>query len=97
MRFIFFGLFVLITGCAASKQTYMPDGSLGYSISCNGSAVGMNVCFEKAGEVCGSKGYSLINREGQVIPYKTAASTSYNSYVNYGSFNTKSILVKCGD
>jgi hypothetical protein len=97
MKFIFVGLFGLIAGCAVSKQTYMPDGSLGYSISCNGSAVGMNVCFEKAGEVCGSKGYSLINREGQVIAYKTASSNNYSSYVNYGSFNTKSILVKCGE
>ena len=37
---------VLLTGCAMSKETHLPDGRLGHSISCDGSAVGMNVCFE---------------------------------------------------
>jgi hypothetical protein len=30
---------VLLTGCAMSKETYLPDGRLGHSISCDGSAV----------------------------------------------------------
>ena len=48
---------VLLTGCAMSKETHLPDGRLGHSISCDGSAVGMNVCFEKAGELCKGRGY----------------------------------------
>ena len=86
----------LLAGCATSKETYMPDGSLGYSISCNGSAVGINVCFEKAGELCGAKGYSLISREGQVIPFGTGSANNYGATVTYGAFNSKSIMVKCG-
>lgn len=42
---------ILFSGCAISKQTYLPDRSEGYSISCDGAA-GMNVCFEKAGQLC---------------------------------------------
>jgi len=45
-----------LSSCAISKKTYLPDGSEGYSISCDGSAVGINVCFEKAGQLCGARG-----------------------------------------
>jgi hypothetical protein len=56
-----------------SKETYLPDGRLGQSISCDGSAVGMNVCFEKAGELCKGRGYDLVSREGQVVPLRADA------------------------
>lgn len=83
----------LISGCAIAKKTYLPDGSVGHSISCDGAAVGMNVCFEKAGEVCGEKGYKLLNREGQVV-YSGVAMPN-QGYAQFGGFNSKSILVKC--
>lgn len=82
---------ILLASCASSKQTYLPDGSVGHSISCDGSAVGMNVCYEKAGELCGSRGYKLVNKEGQVI-YSGVAT---QEFAEFGAFNTKSILVKC--
>ena len=85
-----------IASCAISKKTYLPDGSEGYSISCDGTAVGINVCFEKAGEICGVRGYDLLNREGQIIPAATGFATNQGAYVNYGAYNTKSILIRCG-
>jgi hypothetical protein len=96
-------LTLLVASCAMVKETHMPDGRKGYSISCDGAAVGINVCFEKAGELCGAKGYEIINREGQVIPYGHGAanvqgnttSVQASSYVTYGAFNTKSIMVIC--
>ena len=83
----------LLTSCAISKQTYLPDGSVGHSISCDGSAVGMNVCFEKAGEICGSKGYKLVNREGQVI--YSGVVLPDQGFAHFGASNTKGILVRC--
>lgn len=98
-------LFVATTlaGCAIVKETYMSDGSKGYSISCDGAAVGINVCFEKAGELCGSSGYDLITREGQLVPFGvgsasvqgTPAYVQGQSFATYGAFNTKSIMVRC--
>ena len=93
----------LISSCAMVSETYMPDGSKGYSISCDGAAVGINVCFEKAGSLCGASGYDIINREGQIVPFgvgsaSVSGSPGYyqgQSFVTYGSFNTKSIMVKC--
>ena len=93
----------ILTSCAISKSTYLPDGKQGHSISCDGAAVGMNVCFEKAGELCGSRGYNVLNREGQVVySGMNSGSVSINSISGqaqsfgfYGGFNTKSILVQC--
>ena len=84
---------ILITSCAIANKTYLPDGTLGHSISCDGSAVGMNVCFEKAGEICGAKGYKLLNREGQVI--YSGVYLREQGVSQFGAFNSKSILIKC--
>ena len=86
---------LMTTSCAVSKKIYLPDGSDGYSISCDGAAVGINVCFEKAGEICGSRGYDIINREGQIIPFGTGTATNNHAVVTYGAFNTKSIMIRC--
>jgi hypothetical protein len=80
-----------MTGCAIANETYMPDGRKGYSISCDGAAVGIDKCFEKAGDLCAARGYDMINREGQVVPQATATA----GFVQMGSFNTKSILIAC--
>lgn len=92
-----------VAACAITKETYMPDGSKGYSISCDGAAVGMNVCFEKAGDICGASGYDLITREGQIVPFGvgsasvqgTRTQVQGQSFATYGAFNTKSIMVRC--
>jgi len=59
----------------------------------DGAAVGINVCFEKAGEICGSRGYDIINREGQVVPFGAGSATNNQAFVTYGAFKHK----KCYD
>ena len=60
---------IVLAACAISREMYLPDGSVGYNIQCDGSANSMSNCFQKAGEICGSNGYILLNREGEAIPY----------------------------
>jgi hypothetical protein len=88
-----------LAGCATSRQVYLPDGSQGFSISCDGAAVGMNVCLEKAGQVCGSRGYTILNREGQTVysglAYGSQQGAQSTSFAHLGGFNSKSILVRC--
>jgi hypothetical protein len=84
-----------LAGCAMSKQTYLPDGRLGHSISCDGTAVSMNYCYEKAGELCGAAGYDLITRENQTSPFGTASVSPSGGFGTYGAMNTKGILVAC--
>ena len=85
-------IWLIIYSCAISNKTYLPDGSEGYSISCDGTAVGINVCFEKAGQICGSRGYDIINREGQIVPFGTGLFINNQALITYGAFNTKSIM-----
>ncbi len=88
-------LVLSLSACAISKKTYLSDGSEGYSISCDGAAVGINVCFEKAGSLCGARGYDLINREGQLVPFGVGTASQGEAFVSYGSLNTKSIMIRC--
>jgi hypothetical protein len=94
-----------LTGCAFSKEVYLPDGTKGHSISCDGAAVGIATCFEKAGDLCGSRGYDQLGREGQVIPMGVSTSSisgsnagfQGSSFASYGAVNTKSIIIRCRD
>jgi len=92
-KLILIGVAYLLTACAIANKTYLPDGSVGHSISCDGSAVGMNVCFEKAGDICGARGYKLLNREGQVI--YSGVALPEQGIAQFGAFNSKSIMIKC--
>lgn len=104
VKFLAYALLVFAPmGCAISKETYLPDGTKGHSISCDGAAVGINTCFEKAGDLCGSRGYDLLSREGQIIPMGVSSSNisggnagfQGQSFISYGAFNTKSIMIGC--
>ncbi len=51
----------LISGCASSTKTYGPSGEQAYSLNCSGTVRNWGMCFEKAGEICKSRGYKIIN------------------------------------
>ena len=92
-----------LTGCAMTSEQYLPDGSKGYGIRCPGAANSINSCFEKAGELCGTRGYEVLNRDGSVIMTSaSSANVKVNSGGGYGSANTmpvgwveRNILVRC--
>jgi hypothetical protein len=96
-------LLTTLLGCAMSKEMYLPDGSKGHNISCDGSANGMGNCFQKAGELCGSKGYYVLNREGQAIPFGSSVGTanvgpgggSAGYVTQTGMMVTRSLFIKC--
>lgn len=102
-RILLTGIIAMLVGCALSREMYLPDGSKGYNISCDGSANSMGNCFQKAGELCGSKGYYLLNREGQAIPFVTnigsasvgAGSGSAGYVAQTGMMVTRSLFIKC--
>ncbi|HXD38157.1 MAG TPA: hypothetical protein VN624_15990 [Rhodanobacter sp.] len=53
-----------LAGCATATPTYGPDGRPAYTIECGGSSANWNMCFQKAGELCGTSGYDVIARNG---------------------------------
>jgi len=82
---------VLLSGCATAKKTYTSDGKEGYSINCSGSALNWGMCYEKAGEICGSKGYEVLEKSGD-----KGAMLSGNQFGIYGgSVINRSMIIKC--
>jgi hypothetical protein len=51
---------LVLTGCATSSETYLPDGQKGHSITCSGTALTWGSCYEKAGAICGERGYDIL-------------------------------------
>lgn len=55
---------LFLTGCVSATKTYTPEGKMGFSISCNGTANNMGDCEQKAGEICGARGYTTYSQTG---------------------------------
>jgi uncharacterized protein YceK len=81
MRFIiiFLVLCFFTGGCATAKKTYTSDGKEGYVITCSGSALNWGMCYEKAGKICGTKGYEVLEKSGD-----QGAMVSGNQFGLYG-------------
>lgn len=82
---------ILVGGCATAKQTYTADGQLGYSINCSGSALNWGMCYEKAGEICGDKGYEVLEKSGD--QGAIVSGTQYGLFG--GSVMNRSMIIKC--
>lgn len=81
----------LLSGCATAKQIHTPNGQLGYSIDCSGSALNWGMCYEKAGEICGTKGYDIIAKTGD--QGATVTGTQYGLYG--GSILSRNLIIEC--
>lgn len=80
-----------LAGCANSTKTYGPDGKAAYSLNCSGSARSWGHCEEKAGKICGEKGYTIVSRStDQNAMMGGSGSTWYGQ-----AGNSRSMLIKC--
>jgi len=55
-------ILVLLTGCATVSETYGLDGRPAFTLNCSGTARTWNMCRKAAGELCGARGYDVIER-----------------------------------
>ncbi len=84
---------VFVSACATSKKTYTPDGRQGYSINCSGSALNWGMCYEKAGDLCGAKGYEVLQKSGD-----TGAMVTAGQHGLFGSsVINRSMIIRCID
>jgi hypothetical protein len=60
-------LVAMLGACTSAREIYLPNGSLGHDIRCDGFANRMENCFQRAGEICGAKGYDLVTPQGIYI------------------------------
>lgn len=63
---------LVIGGCVVTKQTYGPDGRTAVSMNCSGLAMSWASCYEKAGALCGARGYDVLAVNGETGAVITA-------------------------
>jgi len=90
------GALTLLAACAAPTQTTLSDGTVATRIDCDGTASGLNYCFERAGKSCGAAGYTIVDQDGTVISESDVAGSGAGSLVKEYATDQNSILVKCG-
>lgn len=84
-------LFGTLAGCATASQTYGPDGRVSYVVQCDGLANSWAECVKKSGELCGSHGYDVIERDGD----QGAMGVANSSGAYAGSVMTRSMTISC--
>lgn len=92
-----------LAGCATASPVFLADGSKGYDIACGGTVMNFSNCLAKAGSICGSRGYEVVNKNGDAIPYavstgglsanQAAASGGYTSVS--GMMVSRNLFIKC--
>ncbi len=103
-------LICCVTGCAnvvTVKETYMSNGKKGYVIDCSGDSDYHLImhnpteadCYLKAGETCGSKGYEILERDGEMGALSMAVASATKSQGVAGAFGItkhfRSMVIQC--
>ena len=81
----------VLAGCASSSTTYGPDGRSAHTINCSGLARTWGACYEKAGDLCGSAGYDVMDRDTD----QGALITGNRNGFTGGVSNSRSLVVAC--
>ena len=77
--------------CAAqSSQMRLSDGTLGYRIQCN-NVLTWGDCRQRAGDICGSGGYTVVGQESTSRPYAVVSVYGGTS----GMEVNRSLYIKC--
>lgn len=89
--FSLIALCIAVTACATSRETYTASGEKGYSINCSGLALNWGMCYEKAGDICGEKGFDII--AGGADQGAIMTGTQFGLYG--GTVTNRSMVVQC--
>lgn len=90
---------LMLSGCVSSSATHLADGSSGHVISCPspgglvGAMTDWGTCFQKAGELCQTRGYTVLHKSGEAG--FTAAVSQYGGGAS--STASRSMIIKCND
>ncbi|MBO0765697.1 MAG: hypothetical protein J2P50_14070 [Hyphomicrobiaceae bacterium] len=91
----------LLAGCVSSTPIHTADGGQGHAISCSGAGLygtyvaSWNQCLERAGEICGARGYDILTKSEET---GVLGGSSYNQYGGGASVSTsknRSMVVRC--
>jgi hypothetical protein len=82
---------VLLGGCASARKTYTSGGKEGYILNCSGSASTWGKCYERAGDLCGEKGYDVLEKIGETLTSSTGNMLEQHS----GTDINRNLIIKC--
>ncbi|MDD9855853.1 MAG: hypothetical protein OXU88_06725 [Gammaproteobacteria bacterium] len=80
-----------LAGCATSKQTYTADGRIGHSIDCSGGFATWGSCYEKAGGLCGAKGYDVLEKIGEKDARVSGSAYGFGG----GTVHIRNMIIRC--
>jgi hypothetical protein len=83
---------ITLAGCAGASLTHGPSGRQAVSLNCSGWARNWGMCLERAGEICGARGYTVVNQSGDRPGYVGGWGTSGGSIA---PVITRTMLVEC--
>lgn len=84
-------LVILLAACATSKEIDVAEGQRGYSIDCSADRLNWSLCYEKAGQICGEKGFEILDRTGGTGV--VVDGVQYGIYAESGQ--NRSMIIKC--
>ena len=99
MRALLLLFAVFAAGCVSSSETFTSDGRKGHLISCPsttglvGAMTSWGTCFQRAGDICGTKGYTVLQRSDEAG--FAAAVNQYGGYA--GTTTNRAMIVRCND
>jgi hypothetical protein len=96
MRIYFLiALCCFLSGCVATVQNiYTAEGDEGFIIDCSGSGLTWGECYKKAGEICGDKGYFILEKNSD--DDAKAYADQFGYYRSTVTVN-RDLIIKCKD
>ena len=86
---------MLFSGCATVKQTYSSDGRKAYALNCSGTARGWDKCFSAAGELCGTSGYDVLDRNSEDTVHAGGGGNANGVAYGATKTNERTMLISC--
>lgn len=89
-----------LAGCSTSRDVRLADGWMTHVISCGGPLLNMGHCQEKAGDVCGGRGYRVLNHTGGELPgtanaIPTGGLPDMPESLSLDEYQARKLFIKC--
>ncbi|MEN6620011.1 MAG: hypothetical protein ABFD50_00455 [Smithella sp.] len=94
-KIIFAIIFLLLSGCATATKTFTSDGKEGYVINCSGTDLDWGSCYEKSGEICGSKGYVIVEKMGDQDKSGNIVGNQSGIYGGQRTITHRNLIIRC--
>lgn len=89
--FLLVVILMLMSGCATVNKTYTADGKEAYALNCSGTARGWDKCLKAAGDLCGARGYNILDRSSEDMAVSGADANGFFATKT----NERSMLITC--